>query len=47
MNAGEKCAIDYILEAEKKGQISEGNVLYLIENVNVAGPNPKLNQMLQ
>lgn len=37
--AGEKCAIDHILEAQKKGEISENNVLYLIENINIAGPN--------
>lgn len=43
-SAGEKCAIDYILEAQKKGEITEGNVLYLIENINVAGRNPQLNQ---
>lgn len=42
--AGDECGIDYILEAQKKGEISEGNVLYLIENINVAGPNPNLNQ---
>lgn len=23
----------------KKGEISENNVLYLIENINIAGPN--------
>ena len=40
ISAGEKCAIDSILEAQKKGEITEGNVLYLIENINVAGPNP-------
>ncbi|CAA6656962.1 unnamed protein product [Spirodela intermedia] len=31
-----KCAVDHILEAEKKGEINEDNVLYIIENINVA-----------
>ncbi|KAG0619423.1 hypothetical protein M758_4G138700 [Ceratodon purpureus] len=35
-NIGDKCAIDYMLEAQKRGEITEGNVLYLIENINVA-----------
>ena len=43
-NIGDKCAIDYMLEAQKRGEITEGNVLYLIENINVAGRNPQLNQ---
>lgn len=34
--AEEKCAIDHMLEAQKKGEISEDNILYLIENINVA-----------
>lgn len=42
--AGEECAIDYILKAQKKGEITESNVLYLIENINVAGPSPLLSQ---
>lgn len=29
--------IDYILDAQKKGEIDEDNVLYMIENVNAAG----------
>ncbi|CAA7398249.1 unnamed protein product [Spirodela intermedia] len=33
---GLKCAIDHILEAEKKGEINEDNVLYIVENINVA-----------
>lgn len=33
----DKCAIDHILEAQKKGEINEDNVLYIIENINVAG----------
>jgi trans-cinnamate 4-monooxygenase len=33
----EKCAIDHILEAQKKGEINEDNVLYIVENINVAG----------
>lgn len=36
-NGGLKCAIDHILEAEQKGEINEDNVLYIIENINVAG----------
>jgi trans-cinnamate 4-monooxygenase len=31
-----KCAIDHILEAEKNGEISSENVLYIVENINVA-----------
>ncbi|KAH7667471.1 Trans-cinnamate 4-monooxygenase protein [Dioscorea alata] len=34
--SGTKCAIDHILEAEQKGEINEDNVLYIIENINVA-----------
>lgn len=30
------CAIDHIIDAEKKGEISEENVLYIVENINVA-----------
>ncbi|OMO77964.1 hypothetical protein COLO4_24913 [Corchorus olitorius] len=30
------CAIDYIIDAEMKGEISEENVLYIVENINVA-----------
>ncbi|XP_051131534.1 trans-cinnamate 4-monooxygenase [Andrographis paniculata] len=33
---GLKCAIDHILEAEEKGEINEDNVLYIVENINVA-----------
>lgn len=36
-NDGLKCAIDHILDAEQKGEISEDNVLYIVENINVAG----------
>lgn len=36
-NEGLKCAIDHILDAEKKGEINEDNVLYIVENINVAG----------
>nr|AHI17493.2 cinnamate 4-hydroxylase [Dryopteris fragrans] len=32
----EKCAIDHILDAQKNGEINEDNVLYIIENINVA-----------
>ncbi|XP_021744302.1 cytochrome P450 CYP73A100-like [Chenopodium quinoa] len=30
------CAIDYIIDAESKGEISKDNVLYIVENINVA-----------
>nr|GMC58443.1 cytochrome P450 CYP73A100-like [Ipomoea batatas] len=30
------CAIDHIIDAEMKGEISEQNVLYIVENINVA-----------
>nr|ANV22064.1 cinnamate-4-hydroxylase [Anthurium andraeanum] len=33
---GLKCAIDHILDAEQKGEINEDNVLYIVENINVA-----------
>ncbi|KAK7305552.1 hypothetical protein VNO77_43458 [Canavalia gladiata] len=35
-NQGLKCAIDHILDAQKKGEINEDNVLYIVENINVA-----------
>ncbi|KAL6616300.1 hypothetical protein ACP70R_038570 [Stipagrostis hirtigluma subsp. patula] len=35
-NNGLKCAIDHILEAQQKGEINEDNVLYIVENINVA-----------
>jgi len=35
-NAGLKCAIDHILDAQQKGEINEDNVLYIVENINVA-----------
>ena len=31
-----RCAIDHIIDAEQKGEISEENVLYIVENINVA-----------
>ncbi|KAG8371583.1 hypothetical protein BUALT_Bualt13G0103100 [Buddleja alternifolia] len=31
-----KCAMDHIHEAEEKGEINEDNVLYIVENINVA-----------
>jgi trans-cinnamate 4-monooxygenase len=31
-----RCAIDHILEAQEKGEINEDNVLYIVENINVA-----------
>ncbi|CAN4097399.1 unnamed protein product [Withania somnifera] len=30
------CAIDHIIDAQVKGEISEENVLYIVENINVA-----------
>ncbi|GLT97433.1 hypothetical protein SLE2022_149990 [Rubroshorea leprosula] len=30
------CAIDHIIDAEMKGEITEENVLYIVENINVA-----------
>nr|AYV88859.1 cytochrome P450 oxidase CYP73A169 [Polygala tenuifolia] len=30
------CAIDHILDAQQKGEINEDNVLYIVENINVA-----------
>ncbi|CAI0560516.1 unnamed protein product [Linum tenue] len=35
-NDGLKCAMDHILEAQQKGEINEDNVLYIVENINVA-----------
>uniref|UniRef100_A0A0C9RXD6 trans-cinnamate 4-monooxygenase n=1 Tax=Wollemia nobilis TaxID=56998 RepID=A0A0C9RXD6_9CONI len=32
----DKVAIDHILEAQDKGEINEANVLYIVENINVA-----------
>ena len=32
-----KCAIDHILDAQQKGEIHEDNILYIVENINVAG----------
>ncbi|KAG5567097.1 hypothetical protein RHGRI_002610 [Rhododendron griersonianum] len=31
-----KCAMDHILDAQQKGEINEDNVLYIVENINVA-----------
>jgi hypothetical protein len=33
----EKCGMDHILDAQSKGEINEDNVLYIVENINVAG----------
>ncbi|XP_073138190.1 trans-cinnamate 4-monooxygenase-like [Henckelia pumila] len=33
---GGKCGIDHILEAKDMGEINEDNVLYIVENMNVA-----------
>lgn len=35
-----KCAVDHILDAQQKGEINEDNVLYIVENINVAGISP-------
>ncbi|KAJ3669088.1 hypothetical protein LUZ60_011038 [Juncus effusus] len=35
-NMALKCAIDHILDAQNKGEINEDNVLYIVENINVA-----------
>jgi trans-cinnamate 4-monooxygenase len=35
-NVGDKVAIDHILEAQENGEINEDNVLYIVENINVA-----------
>ncbi|MCO5575972.1 hypothetical protein L7F22_029779 [Adiantum nelumboides] len=32
----EKCGIDHVLDAQKNGEINEDNVLYIVENINVA-----------
>ncbi|KAH9305800.1 hypothetical protein KI387_010204 [Taxus chinensis] len=36
VSLNEKVAIDHILEAQDKGEINEDNVLYIVENINVA-----------
>ncbi|XP_022158427.1 trans-cinnamate 4-monooxygenase-like [Momordica charantia] len=33
---GAKCAIDHIVEAQQSGEITEDNVLFIVENINVA-----------
>lgn len=35
-NGNLKCAMDHILDAEKNGEINKDNVLYIVENINVA-----------
>lgn len=37
-----KCAIDHILDAERRGEINYDNVLYIVENINVAGTSRTL-----
>lgn len=32
-----RCAMDHIIEAEKNGEITTENVIYIVENINVAG----------
>lgn len=39
------CAIDHIINAQLKGEISEENVLYIIENINVAAIQTTLRSM--
>lgn len=34
---GVKCGIDHIVEAQENGEITEDNVLFIVENINVAG----------
>ena len=34
---GLECGVDHILEAQRNGEINEDNVLYIVENMNVAG----------
>jgi len=41
-----RCAMDHILEAERKGEINHDNVLYIVENINVAGLNIILDSSL-
>uniref|UniRef100_A0ACD5TSS7 Uncharacterized protein n=2 Tax=Avena sativa TaxID=4498 RepID=A0ACD5TSS7_AVESA len=31
------CAMDHVLMAERKGEINHDNVLYIVENINIAG----------
>lgn len=40
MDSNGKCAMDHILDAQNKGEINEDNVLYIVENINVAGNYP-------
>ncbi|KAH0930068.1 hypothetical protein HID58_015795 [Brassica napus] len=42
---GLKCAIDHILEAQNKGEINDDNVLYIVENINVAAIETTLTSM--
>ncbi|XP_074303458.1 trans-cinnamate 4-monooxygenase-like [Silene latifolia] len=35
-NTEPKCAIDHILEAQNRGEITEQNVMYIVENINIA-----------
>ncbi|KAI3461732.1 hypothetical protein Pfo_018395 [Paulownia fortunei] len=35
-NNGLKCGIDHFLQAQQNGEINEDNVLYIVENMNVA-----------
>lgn len=36
------CAMDHILDAERRGEINYDNVLYIVENINVAGTSTLL-----
>jgi trans-cinnamate 4-monooxygenase len=33
----QRCGMDYIFEAQEKGEINEDNMLYLLDNMNTAG----------
>ncbi|KAK6122174.1 hypothetical protein DH2020_044085 [Rehmannia glutinosa] len=35
-NNSSKCALDHFLEAGQKGEINEANILYIVENMNIA-----------
>ncbi|KAL0436618.1 UNVERIFIED_CONTAM: Trans-cinnamate 4-monooxygenase [Sesamum radiatum] len=35
-NIGVRCGIDHFLEAQKNGEINEDNVIYIVENMNIA-----------
>lgn len=43
---GVKCAIDHIVEAQENGEITEDNVLFIVENINVAGNHVFIDERL-